>query len=665
MVEREREPYILTISDPNCAVGLQSTWGLGNQLFLFPGKKGNLIADDRAPAQTPYQEIQEVKWDTDMHNDIPRKLVNESHNIFMLLQTQAAEASGSALHPHLVKASKQYRAVLKACSMGMVHLTESTTDDALRGHFEDQVQISEMTEMIWSLCEIFFIDVPAGGLVITQLIEWLRWHFTDGEKMAVEILREEKPEDNLSYWDTIYRLVLQGQLEAVRHLLSTHSGRGRSEFQSIEELLRKMPVYSKLFRGHSISEFDMKWRHWWDECKMRLEQGEFATNKNLEIIARILCGEEEVFTDLRDLCETWYHMLVSKMLYQNPTVKAADLHYYVQGCLDEYRVSSRLGELDGILLSTIEFDIHQVIKDSSAVLSNWWFVAHLTDLLQHCGQLETHRLEFGSNLREYLLLEYASSLMSHKSLWQVGIDYLDHCTEFGRKYIEHYIEHIPLETEKKALKVLGVCDRRNMAEQAKSICKVMGRRCMQHGRLGSALSWFLRSKDVAFATLIAEKFLFEYSENGSFSNLDLIDNLGSTMLLSKRLTFLGKYREFHKLYGDKDHHAAGSLLLSLLTARLAPRDFWITLLTDCIPLLEADKMIFSSMQTYELMHCLEELTKETLLLSASQNKAKTPDSQDRTKAFTELEKEKIDLLRLALTRNLSRAIVTEGTIKTL
>lgn len=38
----------------------------------------------------------------------------------------------------------------------------------------------------------------------------------------------------------------------------------------------------------------------------------------------------------------------------------------------------------------------------------------------------------------------------------------------SRKYIEHYIEHIPLETEKKALKVLGVCDRRNMAEQGEA-----------------------------------------------------------------------------------------------------------------------------------------------------------------------------------------------------
>lgn len=69
------------------------------------------------------------------------------------------------------------------------------------------------------------------------------------------------------------------------------------------------------------------------------------------------------------------------------------------------------------------------------------------------------------------------------------------------------------------------------------------------------------------------RFLSEYNEHGYFSNLDLIDNLGPNMLLSNRLTFLGKYREYHKLYEDKELHAAGGLLLSLLTSRLAPRQY--------------------------------------------------------------------------------------------
>ena len=33
---------------------------------------------------------------------------------------------------------------------------------------------------------------------------------------------------------------------------------------------------------------------------------------------------------------------------------------------------------------------------------------------------------------------------------------------------------------------------------------------------------------------------------GSFSSTDLLDNLGPSIVVSDRLTFLGKYREFHR-----------------------------------------------------------------------------------------------------------------------
>ncbi|WAQ96054.1 NUP85-like protein [Mya arenaria] len=316
------------------------------------------------------------------------------------------------------------------------------------------MKIFNMTELIWSLCEILWIDLAPG------------------------------------------------QLDKVRILLSHNAAARTDAFLSMDEVLRKMPIFN------------------------------------------ILCGEESVFAHIKDLCETWYHMLVSKMLYQRPTVKSVDLHYYAQASMDEFRGDGRMSEMDSILLSTLEFDVHQVIKDC----------------------------RFGHNLREYLLLDYATSLMSHCSLWQVGVDYLDQCHDTGRHYLEQFIDNMPIETERKAHKLLNICEKRNMPEQIKSICKVMGMRCLKNQRLGAALSWFLRSKDVAFATLIAEKFLSEYNEHGEFSNLDLLDNLGSSMLISHRLTFLAKYREYHRLYEERELYAAGSLLLSLLTSRLAPRE---------------------------------------------------------------------------------------------
>lgn len=45
------------------------------------------------------------------------------------------------------------------------------------------------------------------------------------------------------------------------------------------------------------------------------------------------------------------------------------------------------------------------------------------------------------------------------------MDYFDYCPELGRVSLELHIERIPLNTEQKALKVLRVCEQRQMTEQ--------------------------------------------------------------------------------------------------------------------------------------------------------------------------------------------------------
>ena len=43
----------------------------------------------------------------------------------------------------------------------------------------------------------------------------------------------------------------------------------------------------------------------------------------------------------------------------------------------------------------------------------------------------------GLGLREFLLLDYATSVCSHNSLWHVGILYLDQCPAQGRDLSSH------------------------------------------------------------------------------------------------------------------------------------------------------------------------------------------------------------------------------------
>uniref|UniRef100_A0A3B1K1J9 Nuclear pore complex protein Nup85 n=1 Tax=Astyanax mexicanus TaxID=7994 RepID=A0A3B1K1J9_ASTMX len=608
-------------------------WGTGDILVY----ETNFKLQGAGSARSGTPSVHVVRKDEDIYSPILRKLFNESHHIFVGLQNIQEDLPSKNKKPQFVSISKNYRSVIRACM-----------EELQQGAGACCVSILLAIELIWNLCEVLFIDAAPAGVLLLHLLDWVRLHKADVDERAREVLQSESPTHHHAYWEVVISFVLQGRMDEARQVLVKQANlqpASRPIYQLMDSLLQKMPIFNP-GGTQTLTEFDVKWRHWHEECDRCLQDNSFASNRHLETICKILVGDEDTMLEHKELLGTWYHFLVSRLLYFHPTVKPSELHYYAQSSMDMFLDFRSAPEpLDSILLAAFEFDIHQVIKDCSIALNNWWFVAHLTDLLDHCKLLQSHNLHFGSNLREFLVLEYASGLFSHHSLWQLAVDYFDHCPEFGRVYLELQLERVPLETERKALKVLRICEQRQMNEQVRSICKIMAKRALSNNRLGSALSWSIRAKDAAFATLISERFLQDYCKRGSFSDLDLIDNLGPAMLLSDRLTFLGKYREFHRLYGEKRFTEAAKLLLSLMTAKIAPRSFWMTLLVDALPLLEQKEV-------------LEELFISKLSVSLSLSLSAVCLFQDE-----DIESTKLELLRLALARNLAMAIVKEGTVE--
>ncbi|XP_058417583.1 nuclear pore complex protein Nup85 isoform X2 [Diceros bicornis minor] len=598
-----------------------------------------------------------IRKDVDVYSQILRKLFNESHGIFVGLQKIEEELTGKSRKAQLVRVSKNYRSVIRACMEEMHQVAIAAKDLASGRQFSTQVSILSAMELIWNLCEILFIEVAPAGPLLLHLLDWVRLHVCEVDSLLADVLGSENPSKHESFWNLVTILVLQGRLDEARQMLSKEADASPTSAgmcRILGDLMRTMPVLSP-GSTQTLTELELKWQHWHEECERHLQDGTFASSPHLESLCKIMLGDEAALLEQKELLSNWYHFLVTRLLYSHPTVKPIDLHFYAQSSLDLFLGGESSPEpLDNILMAAFEFDIHQVIKECSIALSNWWFVAHLTDLLDHCKLLQSHNLYFGSNMREFLLLEYASGLFAHHSLWQLGVDYFDYCPELGRVSLELHIERIPLSTEQKALKVLRICEQRQMTEQVRSICKILAMKAVRNNRLGSALSWSIRAKDAAFATLVSDRFLRDYCERGCFSDLDLIDNLGPAMMLSDRLTFLGKYREFHRLYGEKRFVDAASLLLSLMTSQIAPQSFWMTLLTDALPLLEQKQVIFSAEQTYELMRCLEDLTSGRPVRGE-------PDVQRLQD--DDIETTKVEMLRLALARNLARAIIKEGSLE--
>ncbi|XP_016067906.1 PREDICTED: nuclear pore complex protein Nup85 isoform X2 [Miniopterus natalensis] len=655
MEELDGEPIVTLIPGVNSKKKqICFDWGPGEMLVCETSFNKKVSGKSETVPGCPFIHI--IRKDKDVYSQILRKLFNESHGIFVGLQRIEEELTGKSRKAQLVRVSKNYRSVIRACMEEMHQAAIAAKDPDSSRQFSSQVSILSAMELIWNLCEILFIEVAPAGPLLLHLLDWVRLHVCEVDSMLADVLGSENPNTHKNFWNLVTILVLQGRLDEARQMLSKEadaSPASASMCRILGDLMRTMPVLSP-GNTQTLTELELKWQHWREECERYLQDGTFASSLHLESLCKIMLGDETALLEQKELLNNWYHFLVTRLLYSHPTVKPIDLHFYAQSSLDLFLGGESSPEpLDNILMAAFEFDIHQVIKECSIALSNWWFVAHLTDLLDHCKLLQSHNLYFGSNMREFLLLEYASGLFAHHSLWQLGVDYFDYCPELGRVSLELHIERIPLSTEQKALKVLRICEQRQMTEQVRSICKILAMKAVRNNRLGSALSWSIRAKDAAFATLVSDRFLRDYCERGCFSDLDLIDNLGPAMMLSDRLTFLGKYREFHRLYGDKRFVDAASLLLSLMTSQIAPRSFWMTLLTDALPLLEQKQVIFSAEQTYELLRCLEDLTSGRPVHGE-------PDAQQLQD--DDIETTKVEMLRLSLARNLARAIIKEGSL---
>ena len=330
-------------------------------------------------------------------------------------------------------------------------------------------------------------------------------------------------------------------------------------------------------------------------------------------LCKLLCGDDSAFEEITDVAGSWYQLLISYLFYSNPTIMSMDIHYCCNMCIDMFGGLASLSPLDNILLSTFKFDVTQLMSECCAHFSNWWLPLHLTDLLTlsslHANSFTTKPYKSGcSGLRESLCVKYASELAEQHTMWNIAADYFDHSGPNSEHYLRLFVEKIPLSSEGKARKVLKLCAKFGFTKEAQSIQRQMAMKSLHQNQLGRALSWSIKSNDTRFIAHIAEQMLLEYLDKGTFSNMDVIDYLGPAIISSERLAFLAKYREFQRLLMDSKEKAAGQLVLNLLLSKVAPKEFWLSLMMDTLPLLENDDLlIFNDEDSTQLLKCLDNL----------------------------------------------------------
>lgn len=238
------------------------------------------------------------------------------------------------------------------------------------------------------------------------------------------------------------------------------------------------------------------------------------------------------------------------------------------------------------------------------------------------------------------------------------------------------------------------CENLRLEEEWQIICAITSQRLMLRGEYGIAATLYLMAEDGYGLARIAEKILDTYVASGAEEFLRLVDTLPpkilndaplkfnelkleseaigdvetsqTTMVMfAARLAFLSEFRDYLLYMGQGARDRAATKLVNLLTMPITPVEFWSVLLAESVELLEDEDILFSSEGTFELMRVLEEVLANAKYAPAAylgqlrrylERKEGVPEGSAKKDVY-QPSLRKLEVVRLALARNLSRALV--------
>ncbi|PWN41303.1 hypothetical protein IE81DRAFT_324693 [Ceraceosorus guamensis] len=251
--------------------------------------------------------------------------------------------------------------------------------------------------------------------------------------------------------------------------------------------------------------------------------------------------------------------------------------------------------------------------------------------------------------------------------------------------------------------VLGACVAHRLEGEARAVCKRVAKHKAASGQYGLAIAYCVRAGDARQVRRIADAILEEYVIRGADVFCKLVDDIPRSLLdglptsksnekvdaqdenvelneeygsgrslISGRLAFLARYRDFHHLYAERRLREAAELLVLLLTSNVAPERFWAVLIIDAIPLLESEENLFTTEETFDLLRVVEQIlssisgpgasadTQHFLgyverLLSPAESVTETAAlRRDLADIDVDAAKQRLDVARFGLARQLAR-----------
>ncbi|OZC07509.1 Nup85 Nucleoporin [Onchocerca flexuosa] len=513
-------------------------------------------------------------------------LVHESHSIFCRAQHNAKVLTLTV--PDVLSYSLQYRSIIRS-TLSMIPVSEFEIKESLA-----------TAELIWSLIEAIFIKTHDSSIVV-DLMTWARLclaHTPYVDEIS-NLLRSSKIKrlNKQHFWHQITYFVLSGMFNNAVTFLETYGNLCDDDaVQCLAKVLSEVKMDLLNDENTALDFISVQ-----KKVRNMCTSGFFQSNTEAEKIAMIIAGDIPTIVSVSAQLDNWFELVPSYLLFVQPCATLSQLKDVVKECLKIFGISKCNG-IDAVICELFSLDALRALHRISTSSTNWWFPAHLADLLQKADERITSA--YGMDIRQHLIIEYGSSLFSEPGLWQVGFDYLREAGKEGLNHLELLIAEVPLDNETVATKICSLCDEVGFDQTRKDIARTMAYRLLRAERWGSALSWAIRSRDIETVSTVADQ-VISRCPSDQFSSITVVEHFTEVMLLSSSFVFLHRYYKFRKLLESNQKVKAAELLVELIISDLVPRKFDVILLSDLISLLsDEDEIIISKDGTEQLLEHL-------------------------------------------------------------
>ncbi|KAF7494588.1 Nuclear pore complex protein Nup85 [Sarcoptes scabiei] len=561
-----------------------------------------------------------------------RGFISESGVVFSFVQRVSNDLPLLS-HSEMIKASRKYRSVIHSWYIKTIETNSGENEvQENHGHLMEQSKLLHQMEIVWHLCEILYINIPSAGTLLVQLLNWIKWHFTYYVELANEMILNDLPQMHPNYWDVIIFFALRGDMEHAQLFLELHpESKNDQAFSLVRDLLKKFPIITN---NMIIHEYYLRWGFWHDNVVQLISQNSVPrSNKKshcqLNLLLRLLSGDIDSFKEVSHLFHSWYQMMISYALFADPCLKG-DTDELIEKVLNVYYQSTEIetmSPVDRLIRSSFNYDLIEVIKQTSLCFEDsWWFVTHFVDLIYNSSRYHDYQIADLNLIRDSFVTNYADTLFSRrKQFWQLSIEYLVHCKN-SEQQILLCLERVPFDTQQELQRLLTTCRRFNFVDLERSLCRIESRKWIRIAesdpknrvRFGLALFWAIRSKDKMLINYIVDGILYNCIENSSderpnestlssLLDLDIISNIGGSIVFSERLIFLCKYCEFHQLFHQNRLKEAAKTLIEMFVSNAIPDFFQFQVLKDCLPLLQSTDSIIDVRQTCSIISSFEDL----------------------------------------------------------